>query len=229
MTSSWKPLILTLAITGALVVACTDDEPSPGEGLRNLAAAGQAGRAGSGGAGAGSGGADAGSGGAEAGSGGADAGSGGAATAGAGDGGSAGGGNGAGDGGAAGGGAGGQSNVTCEDLSPKACHTSGLNCCQFNGWMWVVNDAEQCVLFHTADYRACAMYAGPSAGTCIMYNLGACYRRQMGATTEWIENKGMFAKGTLDPSWELVNYTEGGCQSLVNLWDMPPCAAGSGG
>ena len=197
MTSSWKPLILTLAITGALAVACTDGDRSPGEGQNNLSAAGQAGRAGTGGA---------------------DAGRGSFVTAGAGNG-----------GGAAGGGAGGQSNVTCRDLSPEACHTSGLNCCQFNGWMWVVNDAEQCVLFHTADYRACAMYAGPSAGTCIMYNLGACYRRQMGATTEWIENKGMFAKGTLDPSWELVNYTEGGCQSLVNLWDMPPCAAGSGG
>ncbi len=52
MTSSWKPLILTLAIavTGALAVACTDGERSPGEGRNNPSAAGQAGRAGTGGA-----------------------------------------------------------------------------------------------------------------------------------------------------------------------------------
>ncbi len=55
MTSSWKPLILTLAITGALAVACTDGDRSPGEGQNNLSAAGQAGRAGTGGADAGRG------------------------------------------------------------------------------------------------------------------------------------------------------------------------------
>ncbi len=193
MTSSWKPLILTLAITGALAVACTDGDRSPGEGQNNLSAAGQAGRAGTGGA---------------------DAGRGSFVTAGAGNG-----------GGAAGGGAGGQSNVTCRDLSPEACHTSGLNCCSLHGQMWVVHDAEQCIQSYTKDYRACAMYMG--SAMCGGELTPSCFRRKNGATTEWVLNMDSFYGGSLDPMWEFVNL--GSCKAALPLDKMPLCAPDSGG